>query len=373
VREPRVGLVIGQLHRGGAEKQLTALAVGLQRSRAARPVVFCLSRVLEPYGGVLRDAGVALHSFSQRGVDKVGRVPALARRFSAEGIELIQAFLMGPTVLCALANLRRRRPFVASYRNSEQFRPPFRRRLESWALGRCDAVTTNARTALGFVQRYYGVPGERLRYIPNGVDTDAQLPPRDDARRCLDIPLEAQVILGLNRLAPQKNLELFCDTAEQVLAGHAAGLCVIAGDGPRRDWLRRRVARSSRPQQFRLLGATDAVGPLLAAADLLLLTSSFEGSPNAVLEALAAGLPVVATAAGDVPELVQDGQSGFVRAIDDGQGLVESCRFLLAHRDAASAFGRRGRQRVVAEFSMERMVERHAELYRSLLGGLAPS
>jgi glycosyltransferase involved in cell wall biosynthesis len=365
MRGLRIGLVIGQLHRGGAETQLVALAEGLKRDHDMEPVVYCLSRVTEPNGPRLQRAGVTVHAFSRRGLSRLTRPWRLRRSLSRDRIDVVNAHLLGPTVQTSVAILGTGMPFVSSYWSADLVRPAIWKRLESWAMGATDLVTANSRAGSDFVHSYYGVPSAKLRLISSGV-TLAGLPARAEARRSLGLPEDAPVVLGLFRLSPEKELDLFCRVVEGALGDLPGSTCLIAGDGPLRGWLEERVRGSSHRQCFRLLGPSDEVPTLLAAADLMLLTSRFEGMPSAVLEAMAAALPVVATRVGDVPRLVENGESGFLLPSGDEAGLLRGCREILESPALRRRMGERALALARSRFSMENMIDGYARVYRDV-------
>jgi glycosyltransferase involved in cell wall biosynthesis len=240
--------------------------------------------------------------------------------------------------------------------------------MERWALRRAAIITVNSTAAIGFLGRYYGQAASKIRYIPNGVDPlSGRLPERNRAREELGLHPTAPVLLGLFRLSPEKELDLFCSVAEAAFENLPDGRCLIAGDGPLREWLRERVSRSSNRELFRLMGPRDDVSLLLAAADALMLTSRSEGMPNSVLEAMSAGLPVVATRVGGLVDLVEEGATGYLRELDDRAGLISACRSLLLDAAARERMGTRAMSRVESEFSVESMVEAYERLYDQLL------
>ena len=197
-----------------------------------------------------------------------------------------------------------------------------------------------------FACRYYDLAAERIRFVPNGVESiGATLPDRAESRRGLGLEHDAAVVLGLFRLSPEKDLETFCAAAERALEGLPGALFLVAGDGPLRGWLERRAAAASRPDLFQVLGPRDDVPRLLAAADVMLMTSLSEGMPNGVLEAMAAGLPVVATAVGGVPDLVEEARTGNLLKPGDADGLAAACRALLDDRATRQAMGACARMR----------------------------
>jgi len=369
LNEDAIGLVIGQLHRGGAETQLVRLALELRRR--GRPVrVYCLSQVTAPHDKTLRDAGVPLRTFGGRGKQVLARVLGLRRALREDGVGLVHAFLVLPSVIVALALAwdRSGPVFIASNRSQNAGRPAWRRLIEGWALRRATCVTVNYSAGVTFTESYYGVPRSRIRVIPNGVeDLSSGLPSRDTARRSLGLPEDEPVLLGLFRLSEEKDLDVFCGAAEQALLELGSGVCLIAGDGPERSMLERRIATSPTSRAFRMLGASDEVPKLLAAADLMLLTSRFEGMPNGIMEAMSAGLPVVATRVGGLPDLVEDRQSGLLCPPADTASLAAACVELLENADLRRRIGERAQQRMREAFSVDIMVDAHCALYASLL------
>lgn len=228
-------------------------------------------------------------------------------------------------------------------------------------------VTVNSTPAIDFTSRYYFLERSKIELIANGMESLAgQMPPRDEARKSLKLLPEAQVILGLFRLSPEKALEVFCRTVEKTFSELPSARCLIAGDGPLREWLKKRILDSPIGAQFRLLGPRDDVPTLLAAADILLLTSTFEGMPNAVLEAMSAGLPVVATQVGGLGDLVVPGKTGYLCPAGDRDKLASACVKLLQDPAHAREMGCRARTRCEERFSVEKMIQAYLDLYRKL-------
>jgi glycosyltransferase involved in cell wall biosynthesis len=366
--ECRVALIIGQLHRGGGENQLAKLAVGLHREGPFSPIVYCLSSIVEPHGPALQRQGVSVRVLPGGRHTKLARAWRLRKLMREDGVRIAHAFLLGPSTHTAVATLGEGAlPFISSIRTGEWLRSPLRKTLERWALSRASVVTVNSTAAIDFISRYYRVPRGDLRFIPNGVESLSELlPGRAAARELLGLPAGGPVILGLFRLSPEKELDLFCRAVESALEGFRDGTCLIAGDGPLRGWLENRVSRSPSPGAFRILGARDDVPTLLSAADMMLMTSRSEGMPNSVLEAMSAGLPVVATAVGGLPDLVEEGKTGHLFEVGDASGIAAACRALLMDPGMRARMGARARARAEAEFSVQRMVKAYRALYGAL-------
>ncbi len=143
---------------------------------------------------------------------------------------------------------------------------------------------------------------------------------------------------------------------------------LIVGDGERRQALEQLVDALGLRTATHFLGWRADLDRLYADLDVVVLTSRNEGSPVALIEAMAAGVPVVSTAVGGVPDVVEDGASGILAAMDDDAALAAGVLAVLADRDRAAAMGRHGRARVVATYSAERLVADIEALYTTLVG-----
>jgi glycosyltransferase involved in cell wall biosynthesis len=163
--------------------------------------------------------------------------------------------------------------------------------------------------------------------------------------------------------APKDPLTLIRALAELGRPGEA----VIAGDGPDRPAVEREVRRLGLESAVRLAGERDDVAELLAEADLFVLSTRSEGLPLSILEAMAAGLPVVASDVGGVPELVVDRETGFLVPPGDPHALAAAIERLLDDPDLRGRFGAAGRARVSTHFDLASAQRAHLDLYRALL------
>ena len=191
---------------------------------------------------------------------------------------------------------------------------------------------------------------ERTVVIHNGVPLDV---PR---RRAHPGPV---TLLSVGRLRAPTDFV----TLVRAMAGLEARLR-IAGDGPDRPALEAEIDRLGLSDHVELLGTRDDVPELLASSDVFVLSSDSEGLPMSVLEAMAAGLPVIASAVGGVPEAVRDGETGALVPPGDSAALARALRRLVADPALRERLGDAGRRRVEQEFSLERFEREHLELYR---------
>jgi len=228
-------------------------------------------------------------------------------------------------------------------------------------------VVANSDAASALLRRE-GVPPHKIRTIANGLDITQFAPPahRPDVRR----------ILIVANLRPEKGHDLLIDASVRIADRHPAVEFQVAGDGPLRDDLIARAVANGVRDRFHFLGHRNDVPALLAASDLFVLPSRSEASPNAVIEAMAAGLPVVASRMGGIPELITPGVTGELVPPGDATGLAECLMSLIERPAHRHALGSAARAHVARRYSFDRMVASFEELYLSLLesrGSVGPS
>jgi glycosyltransferase involved in cell wall biosynthesis len=210
-----------------------------------------------------------------------------------------------------------------------------------------------------------GFPPEKVRVIPNGVDVERFRPRpdlRDAVRRELEIPAAAPAVGIVAALRPEKNHELFLEAAANVAGRRPDARFVIIGDGPRRGDLEQRARELGLAGAVRFVGARSDVPELLSALELFALTSHNEANPVSILEAMAVGLPVVATNVGSISDSVEHGVSGFLVNPGDGEETASRWLELLADEPLRRTMGEAGRSRVADRWSLEVMVRGYEQL-----------
>jgi glycosyltransferase involved in cell wall biosynthesis len=168
-------------------------------------------------------------------------------------------------------------------------------------------------------------------------------------------------------LRPEKGHDVLLDAAPHILAVHPEAEFVLAGHGPCRSALEAQAHACGVDRHVRFLGECRNVPDILADGDLFVLPSRTEAMPNAVIEAMAAGLPVVASAVGGIPEVIAHGHTGLLVPPDDPLALAASVAQLMNDPARAAALGRSARDFISREFGFGRMVSRFEELYLSAI------
>jgi glycosyltransferase involved in cell wall biosynthesis len=297
------------------------------------------------------------------------RLAALWRQW---GVDLVQAHQYTPFFYALAARLRYRRPAVVFTEHGRHY-PDYPRTkrmvINRFAIERRDRVVAVGPSVKRALISHEGIPAGWIEVIPNGIDTDRFAPApqtRAGARKALGYGPGEYVVLMVARLDAIKDHPTALRAAARA-ANEVPGLrLVLAGDGPERAAIEAAVRDQNLGHIVRLLGTRDDVPRLLAAADTLLLTSVSEGIPLTVIEAMAAGVPVVSTDVGSIAPVVAGG-AGLLAPARDAAALA--AHLVRLGRSAAdrAALGAAGRARAVAEYSEAKMADRYAALFDAAL------
>jgi glycosyltransferase involved in cell wall biosynthesis len=213
------------------------------------------------------------------------------------------------------------------------------------------------------------VPAARVSVIHNGVDCERFRPERNRtyARFMLDAPLEGPIIGAVAGFRPEKGHDVLIDAMRLLGTAAPAATLLLLGDGPLRGAVERSVARLGLADRVIFAGGRRDVDRLLPACDLVVLPSREEGVPVSALEAMACGLPVVATRVGGTPEVVEEGRTGLLVPPCDARAIAAAVLHLLRNPERARSLGKEGRDRVLARFEAREMVRRTTDLYGDLM------
>lgn len=232
-----------------------------------------------------------------------------------------------------------------------------------------DAIVTTAECIRARMVQWNGMRGERIVSIPTGVRLELFDPAvqADDLRQELGIPEGVPVVTKIGVLRSWKRHEVFLEGARRLLREFPEARFLVVGEGPRLDHVRALVRELGLGGAVLMTGYRADIPRILAISDLSVLTSSGnEGVPQAMVQSLAMEVPVVATDAGGVSEVVRDGITGLLVPPNDPEALADRMALLLSNREYGRSLARSGRKLVEAEFGLERMIDRLEELYGSL-------
>ena len=376
---PRVLHLVSTLLRGGTEISMLRLIESMEGRFAFR--VAWLQGEADP--GLRSEAervtGARPHALGLRGkVDPAAflRLLALLRR---ERVDLVHTHMdLADYYGAAAARLLGLR-LVSTRENADEFRtrrtwkrPPFLF-LEHFAYAAADATVAVSENLVDFLERAEGLPRHKTVVIRNGIDAGALhgARGREEARRRFGLPDGVPVLGTVGRLAAQKGQMDLIEALPAIAARHPRARLLIAGEGPERAALEERIRGLGLQDRAALLGHVDAVPAFLSALDLFVLPSLWEGLPLALLEAMATGLPVVASAAVGITEAIDHGAEGLLFEPRDREALARAVLEVLDDPGRAARLGAAARRRVLERHTLAAVAARMDALYRRVLGGAA--
>lgn len=265
------------------------------------------------------------------------------------------------------------RGVVSSRHNDDRFRRwlPVRV-LSRWLWRQADAGIAISEAIRRFAIAYEGVSPQKIHTIHYGLDpASVHAPPdaRTRLRQELGLPADAPLVGSVCRLIEQKGLDNALDGFAQVAAEFPAAHYAIAGDGPLRGALEAQAARLGVADRVHFLGWRADAPAIFAALDVLLAPSRWEGFGLVFLEAMALGVPVISTRVSAIPEVIADGETGWLVPPDDPAAIAGALRAALVDPDERCRRGEAGRARLESQFTVDAMVERTLAVYRGVVGG----
>lgn len=356
---------------GGAENAMFMLLESLDRERWRPTLLLDDAPGIESLAERAAALGVPVRRVAPLPLGLTGarRVPGLARLLRRERPDVFHAHMSSP-VACKwalAAAVLARVPAVLGTVQVGEYEPPDRSayrqlRLLASRVGRHLAVS---RAIAAELVEKLDWPAEKVEVVYNAVDAErvaVAAPP--GLREELGGGEGRQLVLVPARLHAQKGHATLLEAAARV----PEAIFVLAGDGPEREPLEALARRLGLADRVRFLGRREDVPELLAACDLFVLPSLYEGSSLAVLEAMAAGIPIVSSAIGGTDELIEDGRSGLLVPPGDAEALAAALRRALGEQELREEMAARARERVESGLRRERMAGRVEEVYRELLG-----
>jgi starch synthase (maltosyl-transferring) len=368
----RIAFGITELDPGGAERMLTELVTRLDL-REWEPHVFCLGPEAH-YVRVLRDHQIPVTCFRATGQISAPRVlwqwTSALRRFRPE---ILYPWLFHANLLGRLAGRLAGVPHILSGIRVAEKRNNWHGRLDRWTNFLVERNVCVSRGVAEFVEQTVGLDPRKTVVIPNAVDgarfqhiAPADLTP-------IGIPAGSPVLITIGRLDVQKGIDVLLAAVPEIIAQVPSAHFLIVGDGPIRSALEQQARSLGIAPYLHWTGLRNDVPELLAAATALVLPSRWEGMPNVVLEALAAGRPVVATDVEGVRDLVSDGINGWVIPPHQPPSLAERVVRLLSDPEAIPRMGAESQALYCDRFTIDRLVENHVHLFREILTPSPPT
>ena len=363
--------VLHTMNVGGAE--VLAAEYGRRSAGEFRVVFACLDE-LGLLGEQLRADGFLVEVMGRRPGFDWGCGRRLAGFLRRERVDLVHAHQQAPYFYSSLSRLWRARPpvlFMEHGRDYPDYPRPKRQLANRFLLRGGDQVVAVGECVKRALIENEGIAAERIQVIYNGVDLrryDRQCVERAVVRRELGIAEDEQVIMQVARLNRLKDHATALQALAELTANHPRVRLVLAGDGEERESLEQLRRELGLGERLQFLGTRRDVPRLLQAADLFLLTSLTEGVALTLIEAMATGLPVVATDVGGNSEVVVPGETGMLVPAQNPTEIADALRRMLADPAAARQMGARGYERAWAKFDDVVMHESYRVLYGRMLG-----
>ena len=364
----RLLLVIPTLVRGGAEKQLALLACGLPRDEFdVHVAVLTHSGPLE---ATLYAAGIPVTVIGKRWKADPLAYFRLKRHIRALAPDVVHTWLFAANAYGRQAAIAAGvKHILAGERCVDPWKSAWQLSIDRLLAKRTERIVTNSS---GVVEFYAGrgLPADKFVVIPNGIEPPAVADPisREALLAELALPAGSRLIGCVGRLWPQKGHKDLIWAADLLKSTRDDAHLIVIGDGPLRWRLERFTRQNAVEDKVHFLGERNDVPRLMQHFDVLWLGSAYEGQSNAILEAMAAGVPVIAYDIAGNRDLVIPDETGYLVPLGDRYEFTRRTHWLLDDESLRRRQGDAGRARVQREFTVERMVARHAELYRQLSG-----
>jgi glycosyltransferase involved in cell wall biosynthesis len=375
----KILFLITDLNLGGTEKILFEITKRLDKNKFI-PVIFGL-KGWGIYAEQMANVGIEVHAM---GVSRFGTagfpflwlsaIAKMAGYARANGIGLIHSFLFqGNLAGRIVSRLSGRIPVVSSIRVIEEEKK-WQLTVEKFFSKTSAVITANSLALKEFLVNNRVADASKIEVIYNGIDVShLPAPDRDWLEGEFSLGKNDFVFVTAGRLHRQKGLRYLIEATAVLTGSNPGARCVIVGDGPERAALSDKCRSLGLTESGKVIFAgkrepTETLR-IMASSDAFVLASEWEGTPNAVLEAMALGKPVVATGVGGTVELIENGKDGLLVPPRDAAALSNAMAMIISDRSAALAMGAEARGKVERNFSMEKMIKRTEELYRKVLLG----
>lgn len=359
--------LITELNVGGAEKVLARLVAGLNKEKYR--ILVCSLQKKGPVADEIEQCGIKVVSLDMKGKLNLNAPLKLFSLLKKEKVDILHSYLFHANLLARIVGRLARVPIIISSERTMEMEGNHRVIINRLTAFLADCITANSNSVREFISRQISIDPKKLVTIYNGLDVSEFQGKRNssEVRKKWGIDPDKVVIGCVARLDPRKGHEYLFKAAVRVVDKHPNALFLLVGYGLLRKKLEDMTEELGLASKVIFTGVCDDVPRMLSIMDIFVLPSLYEGFPNAVLEAMAASRPVVATSVAGTPEIVVDNETGILVPRANPEALAEAINSLIQTPERAEKMGRAGRLRVENYFSLEKMVKRTEELYEKLI------
>jgi len=369
MKKIKVVHIVPMLSPGGAERVAVHIVRGLNRERYEPVVVSFTGRLESDLDRLLEEAGIEVRYLGKRPGFDYRMYQKLPGVLSDCRPDIVHTHLHVLRYALPFILLLRRASLLHTVHNmAEREVEPRARWIQRYAFNHgVVPVAVGEEVALS-LERLYGI--QRCRVIANCIPMDCYAcpqTPRREWREREGFGDNDVLFVCVARIAPQKNHALLLKAFAQGPASDPNAHLVLVGEGALREQLEQQAKNLGVAGQAHFLGLRADIPDVLGAMDVFVLSSDYEGNPLSVMEAMASGLPIVSTAVGGVPNLIESGKEGLIVQPGDVQGLSNAMASLLRNREARQSLGMAGARRARKNYDVPRMVQAYEELYENLV------
>ena len=376
-RKYKIAYLIDGLSMGGAERLMVPILKHLSRDHFEPYVCALQSKEGNPMTEEIRALSIPVECLNIKHLRDPDAIPRLIRYLKGIGADLVHTQLEAANILGNISAKLLRLPSVCTIHVMPSLdvktKTKLHQRAEWFVLRRlCDHVLSVSEEARRHHIQISHSSADQVTTLYNGIDLSIFLDighteERNAARAELRLPLDADVLVTVAVLRPPKGIQFMIRALPAVLAHHPKTYYLLVGDGSYRSALIEEVSNAGIKERVIFAGMRKDVPRLLAASDVFVLPSLTEALPTVLAEAMAAKLPIVATRVGGIPEMIANGQNGFLVAPEDVDGLAKACNHLLENPEKRLDMAEEGWKTVNRKFSVERQVDQLKELYLAQL------
>lgn len=370
MQEVKILYLITELEMGGAQQALFRLLSGLDRERF-QPVVACLYNGRGEVGRQITQLGIRVIDVRMARKWRWDALWRLNQLIREERPIMLHASMYHANILGRLFGRLNSIPIIIVSRRTQDFGGQWRRWINRFLANWSDRTIVVSEKVRETEIRQTNLPSEKVLTINNGIDIRnfQILHPalREDIRRDLGIPDNSVVIGSVGRLQKVKGYSKLLSAMQIVNKSYPEVYLVIVGEGDQRKALEQQALLQGLTKNVVFTGLRLDIPKVLMAFDMFALASETEGFPNAILEAMAAGLPVVATDVGGVPELILDKQTGFLVKSGDIRALAQALTSLINDPHLRHQLAKAGQRRIAQHFTIDQTIQKTVSLYDQLL------
>ena len=363
-----ITFITGQLGLGGAEKQLYLLTEGLLREKWEVSVITFSPDTNNYYQEPLRDLGAEIVKIPQN-ASRYQRISMISSFLAQKKPQIVHSWGMFTNLYAAVGGRLAGVPIrLGSERANENLSIlSMGKVLYNISLLGLNGLVTNSKTAQNMLSQSHS--GLRVFVVPNGIKiTQSELILKHESRNLLGIPENVLVLGGVGTLEGRKNFKCLIEASSELHKRGFNHFLVIVGDGPLLRDLSQKAANLLPKGSYKFTGPIPNASRIYSAFDIFCFTSkALEGMPNVVMEASAAGIPIVANAVDEVHNLIHHGVTGYIIEPDDEIGRISYISDLLINHDLRDKMGKAALKKISEEYSFDDMVSNMANIYQNFL------